>query len=62
MKRILFLGDVCGKPGREAVVGLVPGLRIELGLDFVVVNGENAAAGYGITPGIASGLRRCGVD
>jgi calcineurin-like phosphoesterase len=44
---LLFLGDVVGEPGRSAVQREVPQLKEELGLDFVVVNGENAAAGRG---------------
>jgi metallophosphoesterase (TIGR00282 family) len=61
MIRLLFLGDVVGEPGRSAVQREVPQLKEELGLDFVVVNGENAAAGRGITPKIAIDLLRCGV-
>ena len=51
-----------GRPGRRAVEELVPGLREELGLDFVVANGENAADGLGITPKIADALLAAGVD
>ena len=47
--RILILGDVVGEPGRRLVEAHVPALRRELALDFVVVNGENAAHGNGIT-------------
>jgi metallophosphoesterase (TIGR00282 family) len=47
---ILFLGDVVARAGRRVVRELVPALREELGADFVVVNGENAAGGLGITP------------
>ncbi len=47
--RILAVGDVVGRPGRRAVRELVPQLRKERGIDFVVVNGENAAGGAGIT-------------
>jgi metallophosphoesterase (TIGR00282 family) len=53
---------VNGRPGRRAVEELVPGLREELGLDFVVANGENAADGLGITPKIADALLAAGVD
>lgn len=52
-KRILFLGDVVGSPGREAVRALTPLLRKELVLDFIVVNAENAAAGSGLTKALA---------
>ncbi len=47
--RILVIGDIVGRPGRRAVAALVPGLRRELRLDIVVANGENMAAGRGIT-------------
>jgi len=60
--RILFVGDVVGRPGREAVLGLVPRLRAERALDAVVVNGENDASGRGITPEIADRFLRSGVD
>jgi metallophosphoesterase (TIGR00282 family) len=58
--RILFLGDVFGEPGRKAVAALLPQLREQHAIDFVVVNGENAAGGRGITPKIAIGLLRAG--
>jgi metallophosphoesterase (TIGR00282 family) len=60
--RILFLGDVCAEPGREAVKNLLPVLRAELKLDFCIVNGENAAGGYGITPRLAEELFKAGAD
>jgi metallophosphoesterase (TIGR00282 family) len=53
---------VNGRPGRRAVEERVPDLREELGLDFVVANGENAADGLGITPKIANALLAAGVD
>jgi metallophosphoesterase (TIGR00282 family) len=59
---ILMIGDVIGKPGRKAVAGLLPGLRQELGLDLVIANGENAAAGRGLTPSTAQELFDAGVD
>lgn len=58
--RILFLGDVFGEPGRRAVAARLPELRETLGADFVIVNGENAAGGRGITPKICIGLLRAG--
>lgn len=58
--RLLFLGDVVGEPGRKAVATLLPVLKEELGVDFAIVNGENAAGGRGITPKIAIGLMRAG--
>ncbi len=62
MLKILFLGDVTGEPGREAVIDAIPGLKKELGLDFVIVNGENAAGGRGITPKITIDFLRAGVS
>ena len=46
--RLFFIGDIVGKPGREIVTALLPKLRAERGIDFVIANGENAAAGAGI--------------
>ena len=60
--RILTIGDVVGRPGREAVEALLPGLREELQLDLVVANGENSAGGFGITPKTAEQLLSYGVD
>jgi metallophosphoesterase (TIGR00282 family) len=59
---ILFIGDVVGRAGRRVVRDLLPGLRDELGLDFIVANGENAAGGIGITPKEADELFGVGVD
>ena len=58
--RILFLGDVVGEPGRKAVIEQLPLLKLSEGLDFCIVNGENAAGGKGITPRIAIDLLRAG--
>lgn len=60
--RLLILGDVVGRPGREAVKEWVPRLRDEWGLDMVIANAENAAAGSGITPRLFREIARCGVD
>jgi metallophosphoesterase (TIGR00282 family) len=60
--RILFLGDVVGRAGRTAVVEKLPALKRSLALDFVVVNGENAAGGFGITEQICNQLYAAGVD
>jgi hypothetical protein len=60
--RILFVADVFGAPGRRAVETRLPSLREELGVDFCVVNGENAAAGRGITAKIADRLLAAGAD
>ena len=62
MITILFIGDVVGEPGRTALKHALPGLREAHGADFVVVNGENAAAGRGITPRLAQELLQAGVD
>lgn len=59
---ILFIGDVVGGLGRRTLLGLLPGLREEYTPDAVVVNGENAAGGLGITPKIADELLDAGVD
>ncbi len=58
--RILFLGDIVGEPGRKAVIERLPELKKELSLDFIIVNGENAAGGRGITPKICIDLLRAG--
>jgi metallophosphoesterase (TIGR00282 family) len=59
---ILFIGDVVARAGRRVVRDLLPAMREELGLDFVVANGENAAGGIGITPKEADELFAAGVD
>lgn len=61
MLRVLFLGDIVGEPGRKAVIENVPRLKEEWQVDFVIVNGENAAGGRGITSKIAIDLLRSGV-
>lgn len=60
--RVLMIGDVVGKPGRQAVRALTPRLRRELKADVVIANGENAAAGRGLTPATARELFEAGVD
>ena len=60
--KVLFCGDVMGKAGRKVVLDNLPDIRRKLGLDFVVVNGENAAHGFGITPAICSSFFDAGVD
>ncbi|HEY8648976.1 MAG TPA: TIGR00282 family metallophosphoesterase [Candidatus Limnocylindria bacterium] len=60
--RILFVGDVVGRPGRDAVAALLPALRAELRVDLAIVNGENAAGGAGLTTEIARELRAGGAD
>ena len=60
--RILMIGDVVGRPGRNAVKTLLPDLRRELDIDFVTANGENAAGGFGITLETAKEMLSSGVD
>src|SRR5258708_16804407 len=60
--KLLFIGDIVGKPGREIVSALVPKVRAERGIDFVIANGENAAAGAGITGSLCSAILAAGVD
>jgi metallophosphoesterase (TIGR00282 family) len=60
--RLLLCGDVVGRSGRSVVTEHVPRLRRELALDFVAVNGENAAHGFGITDKICAELYEAGVD
>jgi len=62
MLKLLFIGDIVGRPGRDIVVEKLPKLRREHALDFVIANGENAAAGAGITGAIAKSLLEGGVD
>lgn len=59
---ILCVGDIVGKPGRLAVAGLLPGLKKEFSLDFVIANAENAAGGSGLTTRIAKELFDAGCD
>jgi hypothetical protein len=60
--RILFVGDVMGRSGRDAVVTHIPALREKLALDAVIVNAENSAHGYGHTAKICDDFFACGVD
>jgi metallophosphoesterase (TIGR00282 family) len=60
--KILFIGDVIGKPGRAALRALLPGLKAEAGADVVVCNGENLCGGIGITPEKANEVLDIGVD
>lgn len=62
MPRVLFIGDIIGRPGREALKVLLPDLRQELGVDIVVVNAENAAAGNGLTSALAQEILSYGAD
>lgn len=60
--KILFIGDIVGRPGRNAVCKIVPEMRKELMLDFVVANAENSSGGSGITPQTAGELFNASVD
>lgn len=60
--RILFLGDVVGRAGREAVAAALPRLRAGLRIDLAVVNGENASHGFGLAPDMAEALFAAGAD
>jgi hypothetical protein len=60
--KILFVGDVVGGIGKRALLSLLPSLRERHAIDFVVVNGENAAGGLGITPKIAIEMFGAGID
>jgi metallophosphoesterase (TIGR00282 family) len=59
---ILAIGDIIGRPGRQAVQQLVPALRREYRLNLVIANGENTAGGFGLTPDTATELLDAGVD
>jgi len=59
---ILAIGDIVGKPGRQAVKEVLPDLRRQYGLDAVIANAENAAGGFGLTPATAAELLDSGVD
>lgn len=60
--RILMLGDIMGRPGRQAVTGRLPQLRRDLGIDLVVANGENASGGIGLAAREAKQLLAAGID
>ena len=60
--RILFLGDVVGRTGREAVLAALPKLRAVLRVDLAIVNGENASHGFGLAPDMARAMFEAGAD
>ena len=62
MLKLLFIGDIVGRPGRDIIAEKLPRLRTERAIDFVIANGENAAAGAGITGSIAKSILGNGVD
>jgi metallophosphoesterase (TIGR00282 family) len=60
--RILYCGDVVGRAGRRVLLEALPGLRADLALDIVIVNGENAAGGFGISPELCQQFYGAGAD
>ncbi len=60
--RVLFIGDIVGKPGRTCLKDILPGFREEKGIDLIIANGENAAGGSGITGAISKEILGYGVD
>ncbi|HQU08625.1 MAG: hypothetical protein B7X06_00635 [Verrucomicrobia bacterium 21-51-4] len=62
MPRVLFIGDIVGRPGRQLVINQLKHWREQHRLDFVVANGENAAAGFGLTKPLAEELLAAGID
>jgi hypothetical protein len=60
--RILFIGDIFGRPGRTIVKDRLPGVVRDQGIDLIVANGENSAAGFGITPALAEELFELNID
>ncbi|HYF04801.1 MAG TPA: TIGR00282 family metallophosphoesterase [Patescibacteria group bacterium] len=62
MPKVLLLGDIFGKPGRQAVARVLPSLREEYGLDLIVANVENLAHGKGVTPRTLAELKAMGID
>jgi metallophosphoesterase (TIGR00282 family) len=60
--RILFIGDIFGRPGRTIVKDRLPGLVKQYAADLIIANGENSAAGFGITPPLAEDLFELGID
>lgn len=59
---VLAIGDIIGRPGRQAVYKFLPGLRQQYRLDMIIANGENAAGGFGLTPDTAGELLEAGID
>jgi metallophosphoesterase (TIGR00282 family) len=60
--KILFIGDIVGRPGRRALEEALPRLRVRHEADFVIANGENAAAGFGVTQKVLQELLELGID
>lgn len=62
MLKVLFIGDICGKPGRQTVAQILPNLKKQKNIDFVIANAENAAGGRGITRKVLRELVSYGID
>ena len=62
LMRILFIGDIFGRPGRNIVKDRLPGLVKDHAIDLVIANGENSAGGFGITGSLAEDLFELGID
>lgn len=62
MPKLLFIGDIVGRPGRDIIKSRLPHLRNKLALDFIIANGENSAGGAGITASITKELLDTGID
>ncbi len=62
MIRVLFIGDIVGKPGRKVLSSLLPSLKEKYKPSIIIANGENAAGGFGITPDVADEIFSIGVD
>ena len=60
--KVLFLGDIVGRSARQSVIAQLPDIRSELGLNAIIVNCENAAGGFGVTPAICDELFAAGAD
>ncbi len=60
--KVMMVGDVMGRPGRRAIVSLLKNIRKEHSLDYIIVNGENTAGGFGITQKLTSDFYNAGVD
>lgn len=59
---ILFIGDIVGKPGREAIRALLPKIKAQENIEFTIANAENAAGGAGLTPAVANELLEMGIN
>ena len=60
--RILFIGDIFGRPGRNIVKDRLPGIVRDHAINLIIANGENSAAGFGITPALAEELFEFNID